>query len=198
MGGQELAWEARWAQERHKHDRYLQRELLRSFKQRLEIEAFENARQTQLVEILRDCQSQVFQQYRAVDSSSDESAALVSAAAPPATPSGAFLPSTATLQERDTAMTPNGPDPPDLYPLFPLEEGYVDPSDMEMYFSLFSPEIDGNRHFVSAPGYEATSLEMQSSPASGGHLGAEGRHPTLDNGKAKEDDGAVEEASGSG
>ena len=181
-----MAWEAQWAQECHKHDR----EVLRSFKQRLEIEGFENAQQTQLVEILGDCQSQVFQQDCGADPSPDESAALVSAPAHPATPSGAFLSSPATLQERDAARAPTTPDFSGLYTLPPFEEGYVDPSDMEMSLALLSPWIDENQQLVSELGYGATSFEIQSAPASGGHLATEWGHPTLDDGRAMEDDRA--------
>ena len=178
--GQELAWKARYAQELQKYERYLRRELLRSVRQRLEIAAsqisgpLDKAPPTQLVEIVHDSLSQVFQQYHGVDPSSDESAALAFAEAPPAIPSDVFLPNTATLQDRDAVMARTGLDFSDSYSLLPVEEGYVDPSNMEMYLSLFSPRIDGDRHLVSGPGYQGNSFEIQNAPVSEGILGWSG------------------------
>ena len=191
-----MAWEARWAQERHKYERYLRRELLRSVRQRLEIAAsqisgpLDKAPPTQLVEIVHDGLSQVFQQYRGVGPSSDESAALAFAEAPPAIPSDVFLPNTATFQDRDAVMAPSGLDFSDSYSLPPVEEGYVNPPHMETYFALFPPGIVRDCRLVPESGYEATSFEIQNAPAGDGHLGMEWRNPTLDNGEAKDDDTA--------
>ena len=160
---QGLEWEARRVREFHEYERYLRRELPRSVRQRLEIAAsqisgpLENALRAQLVDIVRDCQSRVFQQYRGAEEDGAAATAtaitsplaVVSADSAPPASSEPFLPTTTTggsAADIDISA---------FYPQPPLAEGHgTNAAEMEMFFTaMFTTGLDGDYHPASDSGY---------------------------------------------
>jgi len=96
--GTDTTWETRRSQEFDNYERYLRRELPRLVRQQLEIAAsevsgpLENHLRGQLIEIVRDAQSQLFQRYRGSEPAS---------AGPATSPSQAPFPEL----QLDSAMT---------------------------------------------------------------------------------------------
>ncbi len=174
-----MTWEERRAQELHEYEQFLRRELPRSVGHRLEIAApqisvpLESALKTQLVDIVRHCQSEVFQQYRGVDSSPANSAMPAPVEPPPTSPPDIFLPYTGALQERD-AVTPADVDFLALYPPLQVGGDYVNLLETEMCFpALFTTEPNGDPPSVSHSGYGSAGIGVRSPSPSDVFFGAE-------------------------
>ncbi len=175
---QELSWEERRTQELHEYERFLRRELPRSVRHRLETAApqtsvpLESALKTQLVEIVRDCQSEVFQQYRGADSSPAGSAVPAPVEPPPTSPPDTFLPYTEALRETD-AVAPADVDFLASFPPLQVDDDYADLPEMEMGFpTLFTTGLNGDLSPVSHAGYGPTGIGMQTTLPNDDFFGA--------------------------
>jgi hypothetical protein len=164
--GTDTTWESRRSQEFDNYERYLRRELPRLVRQQLEIAAsevagpLENHLRGQLIEIVRDAQSQLFQRYRGSEP--------VGAGPGPSLSQGA-LPEF----EEESAMTglefqnndisnaePLQFDFSAFYPLPLVDENHVNPTDV---FSVpMSTVPSGEHQTTSDSGYGSMGLPTES------------------------------------
>lgn len=159
--GTDITWESRRSQEFDNYERYLRRELPRLVRQQLEIAAseasgpLENHLRGQLIEIVRDAQSQLFQRYRGED--------LHSADAATGSSQGVLPESTMTgleLQHPD-----NGDqalvnfDFSAFYPQPLVDGNHVNPIDV--FATPYPSAFGGEHHSRSDSGYDSMGLPAE-------------------------------------
>ena len=173
-----MTWEVRRAQEFDRYERYLRRELPRVVRQRLEIAAsefsgpLENRLRGQLIDIVRDSQSQLFQQYRGNSHIPDLPSPVSSTGAPSVLREEAGL-ENSTVQGLDTAMAPADFDLSVFFPQPPVDESYVNPMNIIDFTMLTTATPEGGYQAVSDSGYGSIGVGSHDASARTGDGGSE-------------------------
>jgi hypothetical protein len=164
--GSDTTWESRREQEFDNYERYLRRELPRLVRQQLETAAsefsapLENQLRGQLIEIVRDAQSQLFRQYRCTDpTAADPRAASSRGLVPESRQESAIT----GLELQDINGSGAGLVDFDFSAFFqqPLvDENHVNP--MDVFTEPLSAAFGGDLRAVSDSGYGSMGLPAES------------------------------------